>query len=93
MQVDESKRLSTLELKALPFFSKLLERSPLKKMEMPIVEKNVLGSQRVVGPVQTLSQQTIQKHNFLVPKEEISSLQMPHYRGQENKKSKSPING
>jgi hypothetical protein len=28
----------------------------------------ILGSQKIVGPSQTLSQQTIQKHNFLVPK-------------------------
>jgi hypothetical protein len=69
MKVDEGERITTLELEALPFFRKLFEKSPLKKMEMPVVEKNVLGSQKMVGPAQTLSQQTIQKHNFLVPKE------------------------
>jgi hypothetical protein len=32
------------------------------------MEKVISGSQKIVGPTQTLSQQTIQRHNFLMPK-------------------------
>jgi hypothetical protein len=47
------------------------------------MEKKISSvSQKIVGPTQTLSQQAIQRHNFLMPKDEISSLQLPNYRGQ-----------
>jgi len=36
----------------------------------------------VVGPTPSFSQQAIQRHNFLLPKDEQSSLQLPNYRGQ-----------
>lgn len=53
------------------------------------------GSQKIVGVGQpgSFSQQAIQRHNFLLPKDGQDSLQLPSYRDQENKKSKSPMTG
>lgn len=61
-------------------------------MESPMIEKKFSSSsQRTVGPTPAYSQQAIQRHNFLMPKDEQTTIQLPNYRGQENEKSKSPI--
>lgn len=56
-----------------------------------IEKKFSSSSQRTVGPTPVYSQQVIQRHNFLMPKDEQTTIQLPNYRGQENEKSKSPI--
>lgn len=54
------------------------------------MEKKYSGSQKTVGPASSFSQQVIQRHNFLLPREEASEV-LPSYRGVENQKSKSPM--
>lgn len=53
-------------------------------MESPLMEKKFSGSQKQVGPPSGgFSQQAIQRHNFLLPKDEQSStIQLGQYRGQ-----------
>lgn len=40
------------------------------------------GSQKIVGQTGSFSQQAIQRHNFLLPKDGQDSLQLPSYRDQ-----------
>jgi len=56
-------------------------------------KKFSVESQKLVGPQNSSSQQIIQRHNFLLPKDESTSIHSPSYRGIESKKSKSPIAG
>jgi|JI10StandDraft_1071094.scaffolds.fasta_scaffold2292600_1 hypothetical protein len=55
-------------------------------MDSPVIEKKYSSaSQKYVGPSSAINQQTIQRHNFLMPKEDQLS------RVQLQKKSSSPI--
>lgn len=46
-----------------------MDRSPLRRMDSPVIEKKYsTASQKYVGPQNTVSQQAIQRHNFLMPK-------------------------
>lgn len=94
MEIDESKRVTAFELEELPYFRKIFEKSPLKRFESPTLDKKfVAESQKNVIPSSIGSQQVIQRHNFLLPKDEPHSAQSYSYRGVDHKKSKSPFVG
>ena len=69
MEIDETKRITAVELEKLPYFRRLMEKSPLRRMDSPVIEKKFSSaSQKYMGGPNTIPQQSIQRHNFLVPK-------------------------
>lgn len=74
-----------------------MDKSPLRRMDSPLIEKNYTSSsQRFLGNANTSSQRLISRYNFLATKDEKQHNTLkPFYHDQSNKKSLSPmpING
>lgn len=69
MEIDEPKRATAFDLEKLPYFQRLMDRSPLRRMDSPVIEKKYsTASQKYVGSGNLVNQQTLQRHNFLMPK-------------------------
>ena len=69
LETDESKRVTAFDLEKLPYFRKLLQKSPLRRMDSPGIQKKYsTASQKYVGN-NASSQQIIKKYNFLASKD------------------------
>lgn len=70
MEIDEQKRVTAAELEKLPYFRRLMEKSPLRRMDSPVIDKKYSStSQKYVGNnAQSYNQEAFQRHNFLISK-------------------------
>lgn len=60
------KRITAFELQEMAFFKKIMEKSPLKRIESPTVEKKFSSaSQKYVGGSLNTNH-IVQKHNYLL---------------------------
>lgn len=92
METDESKRITAFEMQELSYFKRLMEKSPLRKVDSPTIEKKFSSaSQKYVGTSNSISNNHIvQKHNYLLnTMEDPIENKLNKYH---NKKSASPLN-